>query len=92
MAAFKSTIATPVSGSALAASAASSISCNWTGAAQVVGQIQADKLNATDVVAQCANVCQVAFNSSSAAGVGLFQIHCLHCMANDLISHLQGKG
>ena len=92
VAAFKSTISTPVSNSVMAAAATSPMSCNWTVAAQVVGQIQADKLNVTDIVAQCANVCQVAFNSTSAAGVSIFQIIRWHCMTNDLISHLLGKG
>ncbi|KAE9373303.1 hypothetical protein N431DRAFT_406712 [Stipitochalara longipes BDJ] len=54
--------------SAIATAATSSLSCEWTSAAQLVGQIQADKLIVPDVVAQCANVCQVAFNSTSAPG------------------------
>lgn len=42
----------------------STISCNWSNATQVVGDIQAAKLNVTDIVAQCANVCDIAFASS----------------------------
>ncbi|KAN0098706.1 hypothetical protein V8E51_014369 [Hyaloscypha variabilis] len=66
MAVMKSTIATPVS--AVVTAAASSLSCEWTSAAQLVGQIQADKLIIPDVVSQCADVCQVAFNSTTAPG------------------------
>jgi len=67
MAVMKSTVATPVS--AVVTAAASSLSCEWTSAAQLVGQIQADKLIIPDVVSQCADVCQVAFNSTTAPGV-----------------------
>lgn len=69
MAVMKGPVAAPVSGSASAAVAASLLSCDWTSAAALVGQIQAEKLIVPDVVAQCANVCQVAFNTSSAPGV-----------------------
>jgi hypothetical protein len=70
MAAIKLEVTAPDAGGAISATP-SSLSCDWISAAQLVGQIQADKLNVTDVVAQCANVCQVAFNSSSAPGVSL---------------------
>jgi hypothetical protein len=43
----------------------SNISCNWSNAADIVGDIQTNKLNATDVVAQCASVCGIAFASDN---------------------------
>jgi hypothetical protein len=87
-----STVATPVSGVVLVTATASSISCNWSSAAEVVGQIQENKLNVADVVARCANVCQVAFQSSNAAGVSILRFLSLGSLANGLIRPLQGKG
>lgn len=50
------------------------VDCGWTSPAQIVGQIEAEKLNATDLVGRCADICQVAFNSSTVAGIRLSQI------------------
>ena len=69
MAVMKGPVAAAVS--AITTATASALSCEWTSAAQLVGQIQADKLIVPDVVAQCANSCQIAFNSTSAPGVSL---------------------
>jgi hypothetical protein len=71
MTAIELRLTTPVADTGAMTATASTLSCSWTSAAQLVWQIQANTLNATDVVAQCANVCQVAFNSTSAAGVSL---------------------
>jgi hypothetical protein len=90
MTAIKLEVTAPGGGSTTGAPA-SPLLCDWTSAAQLVGQIQADKLNATDVVSQCANVCQVAFNSSSAPGVSLsWNLRSL-CKTNEPISHLLVK-
>ena len=61
----------PLSSNSTLATTSPLLSCNWASAAQLVGQIQADNLDVTEVVAQCENVCQVAFNSTSAAGVSV---------------------
>jgi hypothetical protein len=40
------------------------ISCNWTTPTDLVTDIQTSKLNATDIVAQCENICQFVFRST----------------------------
>jgi hypothetical protein len=91
MVAMKGPLAVPFSGGASAASAASSFSCDWTSAASLVGQIRAENLIVPDVVAQCANVCQVAFNSTKAPGVSLLENLHRFYGTNVLIRHLQAK-
>jgi hypothetical protein len=92
MAVMKGPVAAPVSGSTSAPAAVSSLSCDWASSASLVAQIQAEKLIVPDVVAQCANVCQVAFNSTSAPGVSSSRILHLFYIANALIRHWQVKG
>lgn len=41
----------------------STISCNWASATGLVADVQTYKLNATDIVSQCANVCGLAFET-----------------------------
>jgi hypothetical protein len=41
----------------------STISCNWAGAGDLVEDIISHELNVTDIVAQCAGVCELAFAS-----------------------------
>jgi hypothetical protein len=62
---------------AMASTASARVDCGWTSPAQIVGQIEAEKLNSTDLVGKCADICQVAFNSSIAAGVCISKIHYL---------------
>jgi hypothetical protein len=91
MAVMKGLVAAPVSGSASARAAVSSLSCDWKSSASLVAQIQAEKLIVPDVVAQCANVCQVAFNSTNAPGVSSSRFLHLFYIANALIRHWQVK-
>ena len=70
-------VTTLISVIAMASTASARVDCGWKSPAQIVGQIEAEKLNLTDLVDKCADICQVAFNSSSAAGVSLSQIHYL---------------
>jgi len=51
----------------------STISCNWPSVTDLVGDVQTYKLNATDIVSQCANVCGLLFESSNPdlAGEGI---------------------
>ena len=70
-------VTTLISVIAMASTAGAWEDCGWTSPAQIVGQIEAEKLNVIDLVVKCADICQVAFNSSSAAGVSLSQIHYL---------------
>ena len=58
---------------AMASTAGAWEDCGWTSPAQIVGQIEAEKLNVIDLVVKCADICQVAFNSSTVASVSLSQ-------------------
>ena len=90
MAALKVAVTAPVSGNPIPV-AVSSLSCDWMSAAQLVGQIQAEKLIVPDVVAQCPNACQVAFNSTSPPGVSLSLLLHYFYLANDAVRRLQVK-
>lgn len=48
-------------------------SCDWLSAQALVGDIQDKKLNVTNVVAQCINVCDIAFRSKRSVSVSLWQ-------------------
>ena len=47
----------------------STISCNWIDAVNIVADIQRFKLNVSDIVTQCANTCQVVFQSKSLVSI-----------------------
>lgn len=56
----------------------SSISCDWPSAGALVAEIQSDKLNVTDIVNQCPDICQSVFESNNPVSVGLlpFSLQC----------------
>ncbi len=61
--------AMPVNGDVTAPSLNSTTVCNWTSAADIVRAIQSRKLNTTQVVAQCDDVCKVVFGSGNPVGI-----------------------
>jgi hypothetical protein len=69
MAAASSALAVPVGSIGVDTFSNPAISCDWSGAAyipaDIVGDIQTSKLNVTDVVTQCANVCNIVFASGN---------------------------
>jgi len=65
----------------------STISCNWLSATDVVRDIQAFELNVTDIVTQCADICQIVFQSNSLVSTG----PSIDCQANDATRILLNK-
>ena len=65
MAVASSVLAIPVGSNGVDTFSNPSISCDWPSAADTMGDIQASKLNVTDVVTQCANICNIVFASGN---------------------------